>query len=92
MHYFQFLEQCIIYFFNIDILSFFQIRSLRTTTGDGKLKMSENRLRKLPFIFIDDEGKQKMTFGDKRSDVHPAFTMLITIFMRNHNQIGNVKF
>ena len=31
-----------------------------------------------------------MNFGDKRGDVHPAFTMVTTIFLRNHNRLAEM--
>ena len=30
-----------------------------------------------------------MNFGDSRGDVHPGFTMLLTIFLRNHNKLAS---
>ena len=29
-----------------------------------------------------------MNFGDNRGDVHPAFTLLTTVFLRNHNRLA----
>ena len=30
-----------------------------------------------------------MDFGDTRGDVHPAFTLMVTAFLRNHNRIAS---
>jgi peroxidase len=32
--------------------------------------------------------KHRMNFGDSRGDVHPAFTLVATIFIRNHNRLA----
>ena len=29
-----------------------------------------------------------MNFGDNRGDVHPAFTLILTTFLRNHNRMA----
>ena len=34
------------------------------------------------------DGKRKMRFGDARGNVHPAQTMICTIFIKNHNDIA----
>ncbi len=30
-----------------------------------------------------------MNLGDNRGDVHPAFTLILTVFLRNHNRIAS---
>ena len=34
------------------------------------------------------DGKRKMRFGDARGNVHPAQTLICTIFIKNHNDIA----
>ncbi len=59
--------------------------SLRQFEG-GLLKTSaDKRGRTFPPISTDDGGV-KMEFGDRRSDVHPGFTMIATVFVRIHNR------
>lgn len=45
------------------------------------------RGRHFPFISVKDDAP-RMNFGDTRGDVHPGFTMLTTVFLRNHNLIA----
>ena len=61
-----------------------------TSEGKGKLKTTlDDKGRHFPAMKTDDQGNQKMYFGDKRGDVHPVFTVLTTIFIRNHNRIAS---
>ena len=63
-----------------------RVRQLRKMTG-GLLKTSEDK-RKRVFPPITFEDGVKMEFGDTRGDVHPAATMLTTVFLRNHNKLA----
>ena len=65
----------------------FSPRDLRTGSGDGKLKTSKRSGRVFPMTHMKD-GKRKMRFGDARGNVHPAQTMICTIFIKNHNDIA----
>jgi len=60
--------------------------TLRDSSG-GLLKSSlDKRGRMFPPI---TNGKGvTMSFGDSRGDVHPSFTMLSTVFLRNHNRLA----
>ena len=60
---------------------------MRTGSGDGKLKTSKRSGRVFPMTQMKD-GKRKMRFGDARGNVHPAQTMICTIFIKNHNDIA----
>ena len=54
---------------------------------DGLLRTSVDvRNRVFPPITVGEE--VKMEFGDTRSDVHPAFTLVATIFLRTHNKLA----
>lgn len=64
-----------------------RVKSVRSFK-DGLLRTSvDTRGRFFPPITV--EGQVKMEFGDTRGDVHPAFTMLSTVFLRNHNRLAN---
>jgi len=64
-----------------------KVMNLRTGSGDGKLKTSKRSGRVFPMTQMKD-GKRKMRFGDARGNVHPAQTMICTIFIKNHNDIA----
>ena len=55
-----------------------------TREGNGKLKITMDRNRPMPFM-EEEDSEMKMKFGDSRGDVHPAFTVLHTVFLRLHN-------
>ena len=57
-------------------------------SGLGKLKTSMDRNRQMPFMEEDEFGDMVMSFGDSRGDVHPAFTVLDTVFLRLHNNLA----
>lgn len=63
-----------------------RVKMLRTFK-DGLLRTSvDKRSRVFPPITVNDE--VKMEFGDTRGDVHPGFTLLTTVFLRNHNRLA----
>ena len=64
-----------------------EAEALRLFSG-GLLKTNPDRSGRAWAPFDVEDGEVKWKFGDRRGDVHPAATMLTTVFLRRHNQIA----
>ena len=61
--------------------------NLRSTENPFGLLKTQVDVHGRHFPHISEE-KEEMVFGDARGDVHPAFTLLHTVFLRNHNHLA----
>lgn len=62
--------------------------NLRSRSGGKLLVTADNSGRPYPLIRQLNSSLQ-MQFGDSRGDVHPAFTMVLTALLRNHNSLAS---
>jgi len=63
--------------------------NLRTFSGGMMKTTKDNRERDFPVLEEEEDGLF-MKFGDSRGDVHPAFTAVVTVFLRNHNRMAGI--